>query len=85
MCASAPFASFIPQRLGFIGGSFNNKGSVFEMKLSCICVGESPLFFFFYFRMVISALGVKSREEESKRDNTAESKGMKEAEHKEGK
>lgn len=30
------------------------------MKLSCICVGESPLFF--YFRMVISALGVKTRE-----------------------
>lgn len=45
LCASAPFGSFIPQRLGFIGGSFNNKGSVFEMKLSCICVGESPLFF----------------------------------------
>ena len=45
LCASAPFGSFIPQRLGFIGGSFNNKGSVFEMKLSCVCVGESPLFF----------------------------------------
>lgn len=42
---SAPFGSFIPQRLGFIGGSFNNKGSAFEMKLSCVCVGE-PLFFF---------------------------------------
>lgn len=62
LCASPPFGSFIPQWLGFIGGSFNNKGSAFEMKLSCICVGESPLFFF-YFRMVISALGVKTREE----------------------
>lgn len=26
LCSSAPFGSFIPQRLGFIGGSFNNKG-----------------------------------------------------------
>lgn len=83
MCASAPFASFIPQRLGFIGGSFHNKGSVFEMKLSCICMGESPLFFLF--KDGNFCTGVKSREEESKRDNTAESKGMKEAEHKEGK
>lgn len=41
---SAPFGSFIPQRLGFIGGSFNNKGSAFEMKSSCVCVGE-PSFF----------------------------------------
>ena len=39
---SAPFGSFIPQRLGFIGGSFNNKGSAFEMKSSCLCVGEPP-------------------------------------------
>lgn len=42
---SAPFGSFIPQRLGFIGGSFNNKGSAFEMKSSCVCVGEPPFFF----------------------------------------
>lgn len=49
---SAPFGSFIPQWLGFIGGSFNNKGSAFEMKLSCVCVGR-PLFFS-YFKMVIS-------------------------------
>lgn len=55
------------------------------MKLSCICVGESLLFYFFYFRMVISALGVKTREEESRRDNIAESKGMKDAEYKKGK
>lgn len=42
---SAPFGSFIPQRLGFIGGSFNNKGSAFEMKSSCVCVGEPPFLF----------------------------------------
>lgn len=46
---SAPFGSFIPQRLGFIGGSFNNKSSAFEMKSSCLCVGE-PSFFFFLFQ-----------------------------------
>lgn len=49
---SAPFGSFIPQWLGFIGGSFNNKGSTFEMKSSCVCVGRPP--FFFCFKMVIS-------------------------------
>lgn len=63
---SAPFGSFIPQRLGFIGGSFNNKGSAFEMKSSCLCVGEPPPFFFFflflYFKMVISVLGVRTGE-----------------------
>lgn len=32
LCRSAPLGSFIPQRLGFIGGSFNNKGSAFEIK-----------------------------------------------------
>lgn len=42
---SAPFGSFIPQRLGFIGGSFNNKGSAFEMNSSCVCVGEPPFLF----------------------------------------
>lgn len=51
--------SFIPQRLGFIGRSFNNKGSAFEMKSSCVCVGR-PLFF--YFKMVISVLGVRTGE-----------------------
>lgn len=56
---SAPFGSFIPQRLGFIGGSFNNKGSAFEMKSSCVCVGRPP---FFYFKMVISVLGVRTGE-----------------------
>jgi len=56
---SAPFGSFISQRLGFIGGSFNNKGSAFEMKSSCICVGR-PLFF--YFKMVISVPGVRTGE-----------------------
>lgn len=70
---SAPFGSFIPQRLGFIGGSFNNKGSAFEMKSSCVCVGESPLFFF-YFKMVISVLGVRTGERlrGRMRDNTRE-------------
>lgn len=62
---SAPFGSFIPQQLGFIGGSFNNKGSAFEMKSSCVCVGEPP---FFYFKMVISVLGVRTGERE--RGNT---------------
>lgn len=59
---SAPFGSFIPQRLGFIGGSFNNKGSAFEIKSSCVCVGETTSFFFSHFKMVISALGVRTGE-----------------------
>lgn len=42
---SAPFGSFIPQRLGFIGGSFNNKGSAFEMKLGCFLRGRVSSFF----------------------------------------
>lgn len=54
---SAPFGSFIPQRLGFIGGSFNNKGSAFEMKSGRVCGGRAS---FFYFKMVILRLGVRT-------------------------
>lgn len=38
---SAPFGSFIPHWLGFIGGSFNNKSSTFEIKLGSVCVGRA--------------------------------------------
>lgn len=52
---SAPFGSFIPQRLGFIGGSFNNKSLAFEMKSSCFFAWardshplSPPVFFLFF-------------------------------------
>lgn len=56
---SSPFGSFIPQWFGFIGGLFNNKGSAFEMKSSCVCVGKPP----FHFKMVISVRGKSWKEQ----------------------